>query len=219
MKKDSKYILSKIKELKAQDPDCKVFGANLHQFKLNPVLSEQEIVDLETKYLIKLPDDYRWFLMNIGNGGAGPCYGIMKLQESIKEVTSCLDDNEENEESYQSFLGAEFVPPQSVERARRMDYYVKGMIPVSDAGCCMYYHLCLAGVEKGNMWFWSNDNMWRPVPAPNDKPDAPKGSSYQEKEAIFSKYYALLLSEKNNYRISFLDWYCEWLENPLIIKG
>ena len=34
---------------------------------------------MEEKYSFKLPKDYRWFIMNVGNVGAGPYYGILPL--------------------------------------------------------------------------------------------------------------------------------------------
>jgi hypothetical protein len=58
-----------------------VFGAESHGFKLHPPLSESTVGKFEAKYRIRLPEEYRGFLINLGNGGAGPFYGLFKLGE------------------------------------------------------------------------------------------------------------------------------------------
>jgi len=49
-----------------------------HGFNLNPPLSEKVIVQFELDHGISLPQDYRNFLASIGNGGAGPFYGVFR---------------------------------------------------------------------------------------------------------------------------------------------
>src|SRR5260221_586174 len=41
-------------------------------FALNPALTEAEIQSYEQRHHIQLPEDYRLFLRDAGNGGAGP---------------------------------------------------------------------------------------------------------------------------------------------------
>jgi hypothetical protein len=41
---------------------------------MNPCLKEAEISAFEKRYHIELPQDYRLFLMEVGNGGKGPPY-------------------------------------------------------------------------------------------------------------------------------------------------
>ncbi|WP_154668246.1 SMI1/KNR4 family protein [Pseudoduganella violaceinigra] len=47
----------------------------------NPALSESEVRQIEEKYGFTVPLEYRWFITSIGNGGAGPFYGIFPLGE------------------------------------------------------------------------------------------------------------------------------------------
>src|SRR5262249_43517544 len=58
-----------------------VFGGDRHEYKLRPRLDEAKIVEFEGRYSLRLPDDYRRFLMQVGNGGAGPYCGIHGLDE------------------------------------------------------------------------------------------------------------------------------------------
>lgn len=48
-------------------------------YELNPVIAEDRVELFEHAYLIRLPSEYRDFLVQIGNGGAGPYYGIFPL--------------------------------------------------------------------------------------------------------------------------------------------
>lgn len=50
-------------------------------FRLNPPLDEAEIARFESQHGIRLPTSYRAFLLCIGNGGAGPYQGLVRLQD------------------------------------------------------------------------------------------------------------------------------------------
>ncbi|MCA9068587.1 MAG: hypothetical protein KDA84_06675, partial [Planctomycetaceae bacterium] len=73
---DQKSILQLLAEIKKNDPNLKVFGSRIHQYQLNPPLPITEVDEFESKYDITFPLDYRVFITEIGNGGAGPYYGL-----------------------------------------------------------------------------------------------------------------------------------------------
>jgi hypothetical protein len=58
----------------------KVFGANGHQWQLEPPLSLEELAELESQLQVPLPDEYRDFLLQVSRGGAGPTYGLFPLR-------------------------------------------------------------------------------------------------------------------------------------------
>ena len=55
-------------------PPCS-FGAEVHQWKLREPLAKHQIAEFEGVHSIRLPDDYRRFLLEIGDGGLGPSHG------------------------------------------------------------------------------------------------------------------------------------------------
>lgn len=66
---------------KEADKNCEEFGAKKHRYKLNPVISLEEVRDFERRHKIKFPQGYVDFLTQVGNGGAGSDYGIYSLEE------------------------------------------------------------------------------------------------------------------------------------------
>ena len=59
------------------------FGVKEQEVSYNPCLSEEDIKGFEHKHCITLPDDYRTFISEIGNGGFGPGYGLLPLDKAI----------------------------------------------------------------------------------------------------------------------------------------
>jgi hypothetical protein len=57
--------------------------AQQHRYLLNPPLSEEEVARFEDEHRIALPSDFRAFVTRLGNGGAGPGYGVFKLGEWV----------------------------------------------------------------------------------------------------------------------------------------
>jgi len=53
-------------------------------FDLGPCLSETEVQTFEAHHGVQLPEEYRCFLLEVGNGGAGPLEGLLPLAESVQ---------------------------------------------------------------------------------------------------------------------------------------
>ncbi|MGY0036038.1 hypothetical protein [Pedobacter sp. NJ-S-72] len=75
-------IKNKLKQLKEADTELEQFGAENHEYLLNPVLKADEVKQFESVYQVSLPEEYVAFLTMLGNGGAGPFYGVNKLVDS-----------------------------------------------------------------------------------------------------------------------------------------
>jgi hypothetical protein len=74
---DTPAIRDALQRLRIAAPES--FGANGHHFTLNPPLVETEVLAFERQHVITLPAAYRRFLIELGNGGAGPYYGVNPL--------------------------------------------------------------------------------------------------------------------------------------------
>ncbi|MFN8577544.1 MAG: SMI1/KNR4 family protein [Candidatus Sericytochromatia bacterium] len=60
-----------------------MFGSSKHKYIINPCLSKDEINLFENKYKVRLPNEYKYFLMKVGNGVVGPYYGLNSLEDSL----------------------------------------------------------------------------------------------------------------------------------------
>jgi hypothetical protein len=58
----------------------KVFGALGHRWVLEEPLSQAELAELEAQMNVRLPEEFRSFLAEVGAGGAGPAYGVFPVR-------------------------------------------------------------------------------------------------------------------------------------------
>lgn len=72
-------IVERLDWLRQVDPDLWPFGGMDHRFQLMPLLSRRELKSACQAYSVELPEDYVEFLLNLGNGGAGPGYGLERF--------------------------------------------------------------------------------------------------------------------------------------------
>lgn len=72
-------LVRELARLRALDPDLQQFGAFEHEYRLRPPLPENALAAFEREHGLTLPAEYRLFLAQVGNGGAGPNYGLVPL--------------------------------------------------------------------------------------------------------------------------------------------
>jgi hypothetical protein len=136
--------------------------------RANEPLSESEIVEFEEAHKVVLPPDYRFYLRFIGNGWAGPDFGICrlgawdddrpwsgddwvwlvgKLAEPFPHVNvwNPVPFDPENDEPDDDLL-------TSIEPEYMASKHVNGSIPLSDMGCGILTRLIVAGPEYGHVW-------------------------------------------------------------------
>jgi hypothetical protein len=83
MEEQLERIKNKLKQLKGLDRGCSLFGSSKHRYLLNPTIPIEKVRQFELKHQITLPADYVKFVTTIGNGGAGPFYGVEPLENSL----------------------------------------------------------------------------------------------------------------------------------------
>ena len=170
------------------------FGVKEQEVSYNPCLSEEDIKEFEHKHCITLPDDYRTFISEIGNGGFGPGYGLLPLDKAIVDFK--LKDkpnislNEKfpyqdswNEEWITSFNWNEGYPETEIVNAYISTAHIAGCLQISHFGHGCTFLLVVNGNEKGHIWFDGR-----------------------------ADYSGLVPKLKDGQRISFIEWYITFLD-------
>ena len=75
-------LRKQLKRAGEEDRDLSRFGADQHEYQLKPPASAEAVAAFEARFHVSLPDGYRNCLLWMGNGGAGPFYGLYSLGET-----------------------------------------------------------------------------------------------------------------------------------------
>ena len=174
---------------------------------MNQPLTFDKVKNFENDNGIKLPIEYVQFITQIGNGGAGPFYGLEPLENSLfqdldhkrpDELLSpskpfihtdawnlvfepSVDENENEEEYEKQFevFQREYFDPK----------HMNGAIAICNFGCAVSLNLIVNGDESGNIWT-------------------------DDRSSDYGIHPSFELGNKD--RIKFLNWYEKWLDNSLL---
>jgi tetratricopeptide (TPR) repeat protein len=136
------------------DTGMQVFGADTHEYQLAPPLSEAELLELERSHGVELPADYRAFVTTLGNGGAGPFYGLAPLRTDPPKFGAALDEHTPPSLARPFPLtepwrqGGE--PGQPPIPAGTSVY--DGVVELSSHGCGYFDLLIISGPRRGEVW-------------------------------------------------------------------
>lgn len=103
-----KEIIKILNQAQHIDAKYELFGASTHQYRLNPPISESFVRNVETQYGFTLPEEYFQFITEIGDGGAGPDYGIRPFTNILIKGSS--PGAEKFREAYRYSLANSFTP-------------------------------------------------------------------------------------------------------------
>jgi hypothetical protein len=185
-----------------------VFGADTHDFRLNPRLDESVVTVFEQTHQVALPSDFRNFLTSIGNGGAGPFYGIFPLghtddgfdlrvwKEGDVGILSQpfrfeKDWNDLNGKPTNDLLNQDEIEywkqMEDFERAYWRTDLINGAFHICHQGCALRILLVVTGNQAGYLWDdkRSEGGGLKPVRLADGSP------------------------------ATFSSWYSQWLENCL----
>lgn len=195
-------IKTKLIQAKNADKELKVFGAASHKYSLKKPATDMEVFEIEKTYSIQLPECYKAFITQIGNGGnayqnsaAGPFYGIYPLGENIHELifhdkedhltNDCLIYPGMTDEFWTSFIknieDNDEISDEDYDK--EVSKVFGGILPIGSQGCTYLHGIVLNGEYKGRV---VNMDMDRQKP-------------------------------KFTYEKNFLDWYERWLDE--VISG
>lgn len=190
-------IKVKLQLARKRDSNFEAFGASSHKYKLGPLLCEEEVRAFEKKIDITLPSCYKAFITHLGNGGAGPHYGIYPLGTTEPSPDILSDYLPKIPIIYPDLSFDKWK-----EMKKRVDIYCsnvdaltdnefsheyselfQGMMCIEPQGCTYYTMLVVTGEYKGRI-VHVDESLGPPA-----------------------------FDKENN----FLDWYEEWL-NKVIYK-
>ena len=99
------------------DPQFEINGVDSHQYRLNPPVDPAFVRAAEEEYHFRFPEDYVQFITEVGDGGAGPGYGLYPFGYYRTEVKSAKEAKAR--ETYLHGLGRELqllpIEPEWVE--------------------------------------------------------------------------------------------------------
>ena len=154
-----KHILKLLGQAKAKDPDLARFGAYSHQYKLAAPAGEEAIQEFEEQQGIRLPEEYRDFLMLVGNGGAGPYYGLYGLKALKEDLSDSHGGVMEEPVIYPKMSEEEWdrmADPEGRRKGEEVHPYA-GILPIGTQGCTLMTGLMLAGPYRGQVVYYDED--------------------------------------------------------------
>ncbi|QDT48901.1 hypothetical protein Pan258_29480 [Symmachiella dynata] len=205
------YVHSRLRQLAKLDRKRDVFGSAEHNYRLNPPLGVDAVESFESEHRITLPEDYKRFIAEIGNGGAGPYYGLHQMghDESgpwescnlvgdlsipFPHLTAWNGDGSlwESEPDIPGHISEEDEDrlmeqwDQILEEEYWSPKVVSGAVPISEIGCNLRQWLVVSGGQSGFVW-----NDYR-----------------ADQAGLFP------LIDSTGKQMSFTDWYSAWLDTP-----
>ena len=175
---DRPTVLRLLGELDRSDPRRKVFGSRIHGYRLNPPLPVPVIEAFEERHGVSLPEDYRRFLTEVGDGGAGPSYGVLPFGKDDDGrdwegggLVGDLSKPFPHATAWnlpESFWDGEPDPPPGTpleEEDRLMEAWdreleahywdpalMDGAVPICHLGCALHQWLVITGEPRGHVW-------------------------------------------------------------------
>ncbi len=166
----------------AADPGREVFAAFRHGYELNPPVDAATLARAEQAIGARLPEEYRWFVTEVGDGGAGPYYGVLPLGAALSRLETALGSLDslghdcplESDVDFGELIGQ---PDDWDEHLARLESdpsyearfgelsqkysdvpWLHGRLPIVDYGCGAWFSLVVRGPRRGTVWLDSSDD-------------------------------------------------------------
>ena len=173
MKEQLIRIQQKLAQAKEADKNLEVFGADAHQYHLNPPVSEEKVRAFEEKYGLQLPECYRAFMLTIGDAKAkkldfiaGPYYGLYAFGTSLDSLlyekietylkAPCNLSPDMTQEEWET-LSDPLLSSEEEEEEDDDKYFAErakvfgGLLPLGSQGCTYEHALVLNGKYAGRV--------------------------------------------------------------------
>ncbi|WP_051801829.1 SMI1/KNR4 family protein [Streptomyces sp. NRRL F-525] len=165
-------VRERVLALSAAPHRDKVFGAHEHAFEPADVLTGHQVADIEARLGIRLPDEYRTFLLEVGASGAGPAYGLLRPDPEREPwrngteppvVDQDFADRLAAHSDVEPYDGAPGAPADERERRAAYETWEReydtldeqlavGTLCLNHQGCGYFTLLVLNGPRRGTLW-------------------------------------------------------------------
>lgn len=171
------YLRDLVERAGKKDGTRGIFGSSKHGYKLNPTVTREEVRLFEERWHLNFPDEYVFFLTKVGNGGAGPYYGLYPLESLAvhNEYLKLYDDRDK--ENLPAFIDRNMSSSDWARTMEEMDeinddneYDVRmkqvcsGLLVIGTQGCTYDNLLMWKGSEKGKIVYidWNMEPEYGP---------------------------------------------------------
>lgn len=155
-------ISEKLERLRAEgwSRHAEQLGVESHRFRCDRPAREDDLVRFERRHGISLPEGYRAFLLRVGDGGAGPYYGILPLSR-WGDALSLDGPMPDDILARPSPLSLELEPrPDWWEQLGcTRDEAWQGAITIGHQGCAFYTLLVVSGALRGRVVYVDLDDQ------------------------------------------------------------
>jgi len=158
-----------LNKAKLRDKEYDASSYYERKYSLNPTVGIDKVREFEKKHTILLPEEYVYFLTQVGNGGAGPAHYDLYPLEKLEYYN---DEYIANINKYPVFIDAkvdsitweEFTKGARESHGDQYDEYIEKIsaqvLVIASKGCCYDTILMLGGSEKGKIvdmdWEFNN---------------------------------------------------------------
>jgi hypothetical protein len=131
-----------VRRLRAADSRFRVFGSEHHRYRLGATLSERQLAAFESANRVRLPNDYRRFLATVGNGGAGPFYGLEPLSMFHGDLSR----------PFPFTAATDTLTADEREQLVPVEEEYPGVLEFCHQGCAIFAYLVVNGPAYGTIW-------------------------------------------------------------------
>lgn len=156
-------IARKLEQARAENRQP--FGES-HKLTLRPPLTEAQVAAIEGRIRAALPEEYRAFVTRLGDGGAGPAYGVFRLEQALDhskldKVPDLLALPFPHQEAYNPdtdpvvldlYNRVDRGEARENEADAQYDRQLAGALELCDEGCGHTHFLVFTGPARGTMW-------------------------------------------------------------------
>ncbi|GEL11545.1 SMI1 / KNR4 family (SUKH-1) [Flavobacterium glycines] len=178
----------------------KIYG---EEYIFSPIANEKEIELFENKFNVRLPEDYRWFLLNIANGIICKDEYQLDFIEKIDFQNFFYEEDEFNPSvPFRLTTKVLFSKPEFEDKYPYeimydeddtifMNGYLNGEITIASYGCGTFAFLIINGAEFGNVWI----------------------DDYSSNQEVYPEYDL----KTNRKRLNFNDWLLKRIDRRIEI--